>query len=300
MRNLPVPSRNECKDHLVKSIYTYNYKGPRGHELTEEDIKSVIALYNLYDQKLGVATDELKAATLAESLKETIKTAYGKTYEGGALHSIRTALFANVDKCPICGIQPVTELDHHLPESQFRALAIYTRNLVPLCSPCNKKKLAYFGEEGGNKASFIHAYFDALPDAQFIKAKVDLTGKSLAVEFDVDHHPQLSQENANRISQQIKALNLNARYSKEINTYLTGHAVTMHTLFSVAGKTALKGWLKATAAHAQAAYYPNYWTSVLLDGLASHDEFIDGGFIQVFPVHKNIIDDFLGNGTARI
>ena len=294
MRNLPKPSRDECKDHLVKSIYLYKYKVKLGHKLTDADVNSLISLYDLYDERSGVANDELKAEDLAESLKATIKNAYRKTYENGELYSIRTTLFEKVQLCPVCGIEPVTELDHHLPESHFSALAIYVRNLVPLCGPCNKKKRAFFGVADENKFSFIHAYFDELPDAQFIKAEIDFSGNSLVVDFRVDFDCGISKEQANRISHQIKALELNSRYAKEINTFLTGHAVTMHLMFRVGGRDELKRWLRANASHARHAYYRNYWTSVLLTSLASHDAFIDGGFAQVFPVPKTILDDFLG------
>lgn len=295
MRNLSTPSRDECKNHLIQSIYTYNHKGPQGHLLTENDIKSVLALYDLYDKQMGAAKEELKAENLPKSLINTIKKAYGKTYEGGTLNSIRTTLFKHIGKCPICGILPVSELDHHLPESHFGVLAIYTRNLVPLCTPCNKKKLAFFGDEKKDKLDFIHAYFDALPDADFIKATIFLKKKSLMVNFGIDYASGISKNHGDRILRQIEELKLNTRYLKEINSYLTGHAVTMHAIFATGGKDLIKGWLKATAVHARDAYYRNHWTSVLLDALASHDKFIDGGFARVFPVRTEIMDNFLGN-----
>jgi hypothetical protein len=59
-------------------------------------------------------------------------------------------------------------------------LAIYVRNLVPYCHDCNNSKKTH---AGGDDKRFIHPYFDAIPDVQFLQATVHLQGGALRVEF---------------------------------------------------------------------------------------------------------------------
>lgn len=295
MRNLPLPSRDKSREQLKKSIYTYMYKKVKhGHNITDDEIDGILDLYDSYDNVCGVAKEEFKGGGFAKSLREAVKLAYNKTYEGNSLHSIRTELFANAKLCPICGIEPPTDLDHHLPESVFQLLSIYIRNLVPLCHKCNKRKLAGFEGDDRGGIKYMHAYLDILPDAQFLQAEIIINNNnSLSITFGIDENAGLSKDYLTRMNAQITKLELNSRYQKEVNSYLSGHAVTLQTFFQTGGKDVVKRFLAATAKHERNEFYRNHWRPTLLDALAAHDEFTDGGFARVLPVAKEIVDDFL-------
>jgi hypothetical protein len=294
MRNLKLPSRNLAREHLKTAIYKYKYGGKeRGHDISEDEIDKILSLYDLYDASNGSSKRKLKGEGLDASLLKAIHHAYGQTYEGKKLYSIRQDLFAGVTCCPICGIEPVTQLDHHLPEAIFNPLAIYTRNLIPLCQPCNFTKLAGFGGEDGAGLDFVHAYFDILPDVQFFKADLDIRDDGLVIQFGIDADIALPKDYAARLSAQIVDLNLNDRYQKEVNTYISSQAVTLHTRYACDGAAGVRAFLKAQARHEHRVFYRNHWRPTLLAALAQHDAFINGGFADVLPVDKDILDDLL-------
>ena len=296
MKNLPLPSRDDVDKHLKKSITTYKYKGETlGRNISDVEISEVINIYDQYDMDNGSASDALKGDALPDYLREAIYNAYDKTQERRKLYSIRQALFKNVPLCPICGIDPVTELDHHLPRSIFPPLSIYARNLIPVCHLCNSTKLAGFGDQSQGEIAYLHAYFDTLPDINFLKAVVTLQGCGMHVNFEIKDHDLLPDGYSRRLSDQIKNLKLNARYQDEVNTYITSHTVALHLSYVNRDKKTVRKFLNAQAKVEETAFYRNHWRPTLLYALADSDEFVDGGFVMVLPIAQEILDDILND-----
>jgi hypothetical protein len=293
MRNLPLPSRDAARQDLVKAITTYRYAGEtRGHKITDDELDEVLALYDRYDQDSGQPCDELKGGELPPALTRELRKAYDKTQERGKLVSIREMLFANADLCPICGIDPASELDHHLPRSVFKPLAIYARNLVPMCHACNHAKLAGFCDAEAEERNFLHAYFNILPDADFLRADVDIRDGGLVIEFGVVENV-LPGDYAGRLADQMIALKLNDRYRSEVNTYISGHAITLHLHHASGGADKVRDFLNLQARYEKQALYRNHWRPTLLGALAAHDEFVTGGFTEVLPVPAEMLEDWI-------
>lgn len=112
----------------------------------------------MYDQNKGsIASSVLNRFTCDEG--DLIHNMYGsKTYEGQELYYIREELFNGVDLCPLCGINPPSQLDHQMPKSQYKPLALCRLNLVPTCGVCNNKKRAKPYDE------FLHPYYVDFPN----------------------------------------------------------------------------------------------------------------------------------------
>ncbi len=91
------------------------------------------ALYDAYDAVGGSPSDVLKGLNLDAALRTAIREGYALTQVGRRLALIRAGVMRGVERCPICGISAPRVLDHHLPKSNYNPLAIYVRNLVPLC-----------------------------------------------------------------------------------------------------------------------------------------------------------------------
>ncbi|RZO02746.1 HNH endonuclease [Pseudomonas moorei] len=291
MKNIPMPSRDTVREDLVKAIKRYRYKQQLlGHTITAEEIDQVLAIYDRYDADQGVASDLLKGPRLPRALIDAMEAAYDKTQESRQLYPLRQSLFEGVDLCPICGITPPVELDHFLPRSQFKTLAIYPRNLVPLCHACNHTKLAGFGDEGDDER-FLHAYFDIMPDEQFLDANIDIQGGGLIVTFSISDHADLPEGYSERLTRQMTSLRLNDRYEREVNSYISSHAVTLHLQHSVGGQDAVRSFLNFQARFERRQFYLNHWRPTLLSALARHDEFTDGGFAQVMPLPRDLLDD---------
>jgi hypothetical protein len=297
MRNLPLPSRDDDRIHLEKAIRTYAYRGiVRGHDITVVELNEVIAIYDRYDLDLGQPCDLLMGGDLPETLRQAIHAAYDSTQEGRRLEGIRTLVSKGVDLCPVCGIDPAVELDHFLPRSVFSPLAIFTHNLVPLCHACNNAKLAGFASEV--EGGFLHPYFDTLPDVQFLQAEVEIKDNGLLVQFAIDLGAALPAGFADRLHSQMTTLDLNERYQKELNNYISGHAISLHGSASSGGSAAVINFLQLQARYESVRFYRNHWRPVLLRALAAHEPFVDGGFATVLPIPQDIRDDMFAPETV--
>jgi len=292
MRNLPLPTRATASGDLELAIRRYRYRNVwHGHEITPAEIVNVLALYDRYDADSGVASDMLRGTGFPAALIDALEAAFDKTQKGRMLYSLRERLFDGVKHCPICGIDPPVELDHFLPRSEFKPLAIYSRNLVPICHACNLNKLAGFGDQDGNQLLFLHAYFDIFPDIQFLKAEIDISDGGLVVCFTSNPDVVLPGNYATRLDGQMKALKLNKRYDSEINTYMSGHAVSLHLNHSTGGQAAVRRFLRAQAVHERGEFHRNHWRPTLLSALAAHHGFTSGGFAEVLPVSTAVLQE---------
>lgn len=289
MRNLPEPSRGSDKIDLRKAIRSYRYGGEtRGHDITDAEVDAVVALYDRYQADHGTPCNEFKGESLPAALCDAIHAAYDKTQEGRTLHSVRELLLKGVDLCPVCEIDPATELDHHLPRAVFKPLAIHTRNLVPMCHPCNHAKLAGF-DEGG--MGFLNPYYDVLPDVDFLEASIDLVDGALIVSFAINPAAVLPAGYCDRLTAQMHALDLNARYQKEVNAYVSSHAAALHLAYRGMGQEGVRKLLRLQTNYEIRAFHRNHWRPTLLQALADHDAFTAGGFADVLPLSEEMLRD---------
>lgn len=292
MRNLPGPTRDNDRADLRKVVRTYQYRRQTlGHDITDDEVEEVVALYDRYEQDRGAPCEDLKGLDLPASLRETIQAAYEKTQKGRVLKPLRDLLFKGVDLCPVCGIDPPIELDHHLPQSEFKPLAIHARNLVPMCHPCNHAKLAGFDEDG---EGFLHPYYDLLPDLDFLQATVDLDGAALVVSFAIDLTAALPAGFGGRLTRQMEALKLEARYQQEVNTYIASHAAALHLAHRAEGQAGVRRMLRLQARYETRKFLRNHWRPALLRALGEHDGFTGGGFAAVLPIQEDMLEDLDG------
>ena len=293
MRNLPEPDRADDRVTLTLALSQYQYRGVlRGYAGTAIEVDEVIAVYDAYDAVRGVATADLTTPTMAANLRQALHDAYDQTQKNRRLKHVREKLVAGVELCPVCGIDPPTELDHVLPRSDYKALAIHVRNLVPLCHLCNHRKLAGFAEPGA--MGFVHAYFDLLPDVQFLHAGIELHDATLSVDFSIDETAAALGNLGERLTSIHRRLALNDRYRAEVNLYLSGHAISLHGVHRANGAAGVRDYLLAQAKYEVTRFYRNHWRPTLLTALSQHAEFCDSGFIPVFAVSAEILGDALG------
>jgi len=290
MRNLRPPSRDNDRTDLRKAVRRYRYAGEEsGHSITDAEVEQIVALYDRYEADNGASSNELKGDGLPETLRDAIHAAFSKTQTGRILYPVRERLFGGVELCPVCGISTPDELDHHLPQSAFKPLAIHIRNLVPMCHACNNAKLAGFGEDG--IPGFLHPYYDVLPEVDFLRVSVTIQGEALVVAFAIDTAAALPDGWADRLTNQFENLKLADRYNQEINAYLTSHAASLHLIHRQRGQVGVQELLSLQAQFENHAFYRNHWRPVLLRKLADFDEFTEGGFASVLPIPDEIIEN---------
>lgn len=274
MRNLPLPSRDRSNELLRLALHGY-------YDVTEAEIGAVESLYNAYEDGRGAPGEVLKGTTLDEQLKAAILSAYGFTREGRRLSEIRKELFKNVRLCPSCGISAPRTLDHHLPKEIYRPLAIFERNLVPMCGECNGYKSQNEGLVITER--FYNPYFQELPNVRFLRARVNIEGGALDVEFDIDPEAQVTAEMIERLSFQFSRLRLDRRYVREVINYMSAHVTALENSFRADQAHGVREYLIAQANNEFGWLHINHWRPVLLTAFSECVRFCSGGFRDVLP-----------------
>lgn len=251
------------------------------HRVTRSQRSGILRLYEMYDVLGGQPCAVLLGRRFAENFRVAVRQAYAQVQEGGRLAALRARLKLAAVKCPYCGFGEIYELDHHLPHSRYRLLAIYARNLVPSCHVCNHKKRA-LAEESPD-AQIAHVYLDTFPAARFMSAQVHVSERGLRVTFSIEHCAGMSDELFRRLQFQFVRFDLNARYQPEVDTFIGGLRPSIEDA-ARNGPASLTVWLEMSRDTLQTQFGLNDWRPALLDSLARSYEFCEGGYKQCFGV----------------
>ena len=188
-----------------------------GRIINEIDRAILISIYRRYDRNNGRMKKEWDAELNLEK-REQLYNAYGETYEGKRLFLIRKALMKMVTICPMCGIQPPSQLDHHSPRSDYKSLSVFRLNLVPVCGVCNNKK------KDKDPSLFIHPYYDhCLKDIPFFLISIHSSPKThrMSWKFTINRAVIGDADLANKIDTQINVIKLYRRLYRETNEMLS-------------------------------------------------------------------------------
>lgn len=277
MWKLNLPSKDDAEKN-IEIAFTYK-KGTKKFNLTQTELKNLLTFYESYETAKGVADVTLSSKGLRADVLNAMENAYAEVQGAGRLKDLRNRLFLNAKTCPCCGIIAPDELDHHLPISKYQAFAIYSSNLIPYCHKCNNKKRTTTGIDPNKR--FIHVYYDAVPmDAQFLFCDVSIKEKGLVIALRINKIHQLSDQLYKQMVFQIEKVELTSRLTKELNIHLSASASYIQSDFENGGKSAVQNGLLRSATAQKITYGINHWRPVLMEALANHDEFCDGGFYE--------------------
>ena len=123
----------------------------------------------------------------------------------------------------------------------------------------------------------IHAYFQPLPDEDFLQADADFDADgTLSVTFRVEK-PAMDPALAAKLQFQLERLKLNARYRAQVNKYLLNKYLseqrTAMLMLHVAGEAVFSEYLHRSSAALVASYGRNDWRVALLRTLAADRAF---------------------------
>lgn len=245
-------------DDALKDIE--NIIAESNRNLDEQSKVKLQYVFRLYERNNGsVAAVDLNR--FSDKEKNTLHDMYGtKTYENQPLFYIRKQLFDQKDLCPVCGINPPSQLDHQMPRSQYKPLSLCRLNLVPLCGVCNNKKRAKPYDE------FIHPYYAEFPSGViFLIANVHVNTKNhkmswfYSLDSTVLHDHVLIQ----KIRSQVSNVKLFRRLLRE------SHRFIGDLLFDnkFANNKALKTFLQREMNRYIHRYGLNDWRSAILRAL---------------------------------
>ncbi|TGD57517.1 HNH endonuclease [Flavobacterium humi] len=273
MRKVKAPDIKIALEEL-KIALTYK-NGAFKYELELEEEKKLEVIYKEYEDLKGVANDKFKSDILKSATNDAIYNAYDETQENNRLYSLRSRILLSVTRCPYCGISDADELDHHLPRSIYKAIAVYVSNLIPLCHKCNNKKRTITGEKIEER--FTHVYFDEFPDSPLLLADITINDDALSVKFKINE-VGISELRFKQLSFQIGRINLNGRLVKECNVYLSSIASMIEDAYGDNNTDKLKELLISQHDTNKRIFGINDWRTVFLFSLANCEDFCGGGF----------------------
>lgn len=226
--------------------------------LDAADQTKLEALYRTYDAK-GGRLDNADLSPL-EGKKEEIKRQYPKTYGKGELAYIRKELMKDIERCPMCSILPVTDLDHFWNKSQYGQLGVCRLNLVPTCGICNKMKT------NSSPDDFIHAYYQHFPvGVVFFKATCKIVRGYVVPSFSIDGIGLGDAVLTRRLTSQVSEIKLRTRLRAATKEYL--RVLFQGTKFTT--DRTLSAFLQRTVMNLTNDYGPNDWRTALVSGLIS-------------------------------
>ena len=275
MWKLPLPTVIDDID-IIKTALTFEDKTKK-YEYTESEINCIKKAYKTYEANLGQPCEEINKILLGDSFSNAMHDAYSEVQKTGRLKGYRKAIKDSTLLCPYCGTPSITDIDHHLPRSKYKIFAIYRRNLIPCCHPCNNKKRAIAGESPDEQ--FPHVYHEKFPAESFLKACVIVKEKSVEVSFYIEKTTNLSQETYERAKNLLKKMELSDRFQ---NYYIANIAESRLAIETAAqsGKSTFKEYLLKTHIKHRENFGLNDWRTALYLALSDSDDFINGGYIK--------------------
>lgn len=137
--------------------------------LFRDNIGSVFASYRQYIRARGGIP--VSHPLLPEGLNTAMRAHYtGEINSLKFIEYIRRKISPGV--CPVCGAQSPATIDHVLPKEAWPVYSFLSRNLVPACDQCNRKKgVKFFQANSGGRP--IHPYYDKFLLNRIAVAKID-------------------------------------------------------------------------------------------------------------------------------
>lgn len=277
MWKLQIPETLSCADDLEKALRPDNGSIP--FQTTPVEDARIFELYQKYDDLQGQPNTLLLGTDLRADLLNAIHDSYELTQKNRRLKKIREDLKLNIEKCPYCGVGELTDLDHHIPKSKYKAHSIYIRNLIPCCHPCNKIKSSTAEEIV--ELQFLHTYFGDLPREPFFFASINMTLSGFTAHFQIIKSPELNNDEFERLKFQIDKLHLNTRYNAAVVSFLAIHKTSIEMMGDV-NSALLRDWLVKARDDSSQIFGINHWQTALLRALAESDEFCQGGYRCAF------------------
>ena len=234
-----------------------------------------------YRRYLNAAPEvgRLRRAVLTNLQEQALVHAY--SVETAPMAGLRSAILNRTiaARCPLCGLNESSTLDHYLPKEQFPEFAVFPPNLLPCCAPCNTRKLDKVVENDSNVRLFIHPHFDDIPHVRFLAACVALTLDALALSFFMIKPADMSAPTFRRLDSHFVRLNLSDRYRRMGLEHLGGQYGALKRAYGPREEAErVSTELLREAEDFEDLYGPNYWLSILYRALSAVDAFCDGGF----------------------
>lgn len=159
-----------------------------------QDLESIASAIEIaasdYDRRAAAvelhliqATSSVDGIVSNTEMKKIYTNRFAKEDSPGRDLYLRIRNAAPHDRCPICSLNSVRTLDHHLPKSRYSNLTVTPNNLVPSCDFCQAAKSA--NGPTSRETQTFHPYFDDFDSVTWLQATV-VQGDPVAFRFFVE------------------------------------------------------------------------------------------------------------------
>lgn len=276
MWKLNKPDIKKAKKDVEELVRNTNFNN-------RDSIKKYLKeLYENYDTQNGYVSDK-QLKDIQEDEAQRIYNAYNLTYKGKKLNYIRADLCKNVFSCPYCGISQAETLDHYMPKSTYKVLAVCRMNLIPMCPTCNRLK------KDKTYNNFVHCYYQEFPSKiRFLKANVEIKKGlfTISFEYDFDSFPEEYSPLKEKLKSQQTEIDLFSRMKKAAICFINDLCEEC----CVENNDELKKWLNRRKDSSINSRGLNDWQSALLEGILN----IPNLDIQVIESYKKKRDYNVG------
>jgi len=184
-------------------------------------------------------------------------------------------------KCPMCAESTVTELDHHLPKNSYYEFSIYTKNLVPICSRCNKKKRHTMPDQAHKQ--FIHPYYDDFSKCTWIEMVI-LNMNPIEISFQCIEDDKMGKVRLAKLKSHFSRLKLNELYTSHALVKLHDMKNSLHEMIKPKDWDGVASEIRI---HLKGvAHRPDSWEFALYTKLLKERWYIEGGFDNFDPKVK--------------
>lgn len=164
----------------------------------------------------------LQAITLTKPQREALIDGYeGRTVQikRRLAQMVDSLPAANADLCPYCSLDQNPDLDHFLPKAPFPEFSLHAANLIPICTPCNRKKLNAFKDANGARI-LLNPAFEPSIDATILEATISYPAQKVFVTYEINDHGLLAPGERAVVGRHFKRLGLASRYQKRAHGFL--------------------------------------------------------------------------------
>jgi hypothetical protein len=181
------------------------------------------------------------------------------------------------DKCPLCTVNTVSTLDHHLPKAEYPILSVTPTNLIPACRDCQCAKMEGYPTTVTEQT--LHPYYDNIEGATWLTAIVN-QGTPASFTFGVTPPATWSATLADRVRHHMNSFNLSRLFAVNAANELTGIRHGLTNLFNSGGMNAVRVHLQFQAQTWRATGL-NTWQLAMYQAAYMDNWFCNGGFALV-------------------
>ena len=165
----------------------------------------------------------LRKITLTQVQKDALIDGYeGRTAE--MKRSLSTMVDslpqANADLCPYCCLDQNPDLDHFLPKARFPEFSLHARNLLPICTHCNRKKSSVVRTRNDRSRVILNPSFEPSIRQPILQASLNYAQGKPYVTYQIDDAGLLSAAERAVALCHFDRLGLPQRYRKRAHGYL--------------------------------------------------------------------------------